>query len=107
MKKFKTDKWSDEENEKFYMAISIYGTDFALVSSLFGPSKTREQIKNKFKKEEKKNKEKIDGALKNPESFKRRNFEEKFGKRVIAKKEFDEEKLREALMENQEIERQE
>jgi transcription factor TFIIIB component B'' len=48
------------------MAIAIYGTDFALASSLFGPSKTREQIKNKFKKEEKKNKEAIDIALKNP-----------------------------------------
>lgn len=63
MKKFKTDKWSEEENNRFFMAIAIYGTDFALVSSLFGPSKTREQIKNKFKKEEKKNKAVIDAAL--------------------------------------------
>jgi len=66
MKKFKTDKWTEEENKKFFMAIAIYGTDFALASSLFGPSKTREQIKNKFKKEEKRNKEAIDIALKNP-----------------------------------------
>lgn len=45
-------------------ALRQYGTDFTIIEKLF-PTRTRRQIKNKFKKEEKDNLAKIDFALKN------------------------------------------
>lgn len=49
---------------KYNRALRQYGTDFTIIEKLF-PNRTRRQIKNKFKKEEKDNLSKIDFALKN------------------------------------------
>jgi hypothetical protein len=57
-----TEKWTKEETDKFYTALCQHGTDFTLIQKHF-PNRTRRQIKNKFKKEERANPQKIDDAL--------------------------------------------
>jgi len=47
-----SEKWTEEETKKFYRAIELFGTDFSLITKLF-PTRNRNQIKNKFLKEEK------------------------------------------------------
>jgi len=54
-----SEKWTEEETKKFYRAIELFGTDFSLITKLF-PNRNRNQIKNKFLKEEKVSKKKID-----------------------------------------------
>jgi len=56
-------KWTPEETRKFYKAIEIFGADFSLIAKLF-PSRNRDQIKNKFNREEKINVKMIDEAFK-------------------------------------------
>lgn len=58
------DKWKDEEISLFYKGLRMFGCDFTMISLLF-PTRTRREIRNKFKREEKENKLKIDHALKN------------------------------------------
>ena len=41
------------------------GTDFSLIAKFF-PKRTRRQIRNKYKKEEKDNEERVEDALRNP-----------------------------------------
>jgi transcription factor TFIIIB component B'' len=61
--KFKpTERWTKEDTEKFYKALQQYGSDFSLIAKLF-PNRTRRQIRNKFKKEEKDNIKRVDWAL--------------------------------------------
>lgn len=57
-----TDPWTTEEMIKFYQALSMWGTDFNLISQLF-PYRTRRQIKAKFVNEEKKHPVMIELAL--------------------------------------------
>lgn len=57
-------KWSDNDNRKFYRALSIVGPDFTLMEKLFfSGSRTRKELHKKFKREEKYNKLKVDLAL--------------------------------------------
>jgi len=49
-----TAKWTEEETRKFYKSIEIFGADFSMIAKLF-PTRNRDQIKNKFHKEEKTN----------------------------------------------------
>jgi hypothetical protein len=42
--------WTDDETEKFYRLLGMFGTDFETISRLF-PSKNRRAIKLKFNKE--------------------------------------------------------
>lgn len=49
--KMKSDPWSDEETDRFYEALRMFGTDFFIISKMF-PPKTRRQIKLKFIREE-------------------------------------------------------
>lgn len=58
-----TAKWTPEETKKFYKAIEIFGADFSLIAKLF-PTRNRDQIKNKFNKEEKVNVAKMNEAFK-------------------------------------------
>lgn len=57
-----TDPWSNDEMVKFYQALSMWGTDFNLISQLF-PYRTRRQVKAKFVNEEKKHPVMIELAL--------------------------------------------
>ena len=48
-KRTSNERWSLEETELFYKALSMCGTDFSMVAHFF-PKKTRAQIKNKYKR---------------------------------------------------------
>lgn len=71
-KRIYTDKWTPDELNDFYRALSMFGTDFSLIAQLF-PHRTRKQIKSKFVLEERKFPEVIELALKRklPVDFKR------------------------------------
>lgn len=58
-----TAKWTEDETRKFYKSLEIFGADFSLIAKLF-PTRNRDQLKNKFNKEEKTNSKKIDDAFK-------------------------------------------
>ncbi|KAI8323799.1 hypothetical protein GQ54DRAFT_257578 [Martensiomyces pterosporus] len=45
-------RWSKEETELFYQALRKYGTDFEMISGAM-PGRSRYDIRNKFKAEEK------------------------------------------------------
>jgi len=60
----KIDRWGAEETEEFYQALRMT-TDFSLIQKLF-PNRTRTQIKNKYKKEERENPRQLDWCFKNP-----------------------------------------
>jgi hypothetical protein len=63
-KRTQTEKWSAEEIDRFYMALRQCGTDFTMIEQFF-PDRDRRQIRNRYKKEEKENPEKIEWAIKN------------------------------------------
>ncbi len=48
-KVFKTEKWNEEDTQKFYMALSIFGTDFSMIERVFNEERNREQIKVSIK----------------------------------------------------------
>ncbi|XP_073440145.1 LOW QUALITY PROTEIN: transcription factor TFIIIB component B'' homolog [Dendrobates tinctorius] len=60
--------WSNQETDLFFLAISMVGTDFTMISQLF-PHRQRIEIKNKFKKEEKMNGWRIDKAFRETKDF--------------------------------------
>lgn len=64
-----SEKWTEDETEKFFRALEIFGTDFSLIAKLF-PNRNRNQIKNKFLKEERVSKEKVDAIFKGSSSKK-------------------------------------
>lgn len=57
-----TRKWTERETTKFYKALSMIGTDFTMIQKLF-PNRSRDEIKRKFKREEKLNQALIDKIL--------------------------------------------
>lgn len=57
-----TKKWTSKETVKFYKALSMIGTDFTMIQRLF-PHRNRDEIKRKFKREEKLNQALIDKIL--------------------------------------------
>ncbi|XP_034235599.1 proteoglycan 4 [Thrips palmi] len=60
--------WSDHETKKFYRALNVVGTDFSLMKPYFR-SRTRRELKLKFKKEERLNPNLINKALSEPLDF--------------------------------------
>jgi transcription factor TFIIIB component B'' len=60
--KMKSDPWSDEETDRFYEALRMFGTDFFIISKMFQP-KTRRQIKLKFIREERLDADRINRVL--------------------------------------------
>ncbi|KAM9307085.1 uncharacterized protein KZ484_000411 [Pholidichthys leucotaenia] len=57
-----TPRWSSEETDMFFLAVSMVGTDFSMICQLF-PHRARSEIKNKFKKEQRENAWRIDKAF--------------------------------------------
>ena len=53
---------SFSDTQKFFKALSAVGTDFGTINAMF-PSRTRAEIKRKFKREERINRKKVDQAL--------------------------------------------
>jgi len=60
----KNEKWNRDDTTKFYKNLSIYGSNFALLAALF-KGRSRKQLKNKYKKEERENPKLIKDALTN------------------------------------------
>lgn len=54
--------WTDQETELFYRGLSMFGTEFQMISHMF-PGKQRRHIKLKFNREERYNPARIDAAL--------------------------------------------
>ncbi|KAK7871488.1 hypothetical protein R5R35_010208 [Gryllus longicercus] len=67
-KKRQRNEWSVKETIRFYKALQTLGTDFSLMQSLF-PSRSRVDLKSKFKKEERINGHLIEKALRFPSLF--------------------------------------
>lgn len=63
-KKEPSKQWTKDETLKFYKCLMNLGTDFSMIQQYF-PGRTRAQIKRKYKTEEKKNPQLINGALTN------------------------------------------
>lgn len=61
-KRAKSKEWNKWETMKFYKALNTYGTDFLLMQSVF-PKRTRQELKLKYKKEEKLNSNLVEKAL--------------------------------------------
>ncbi|XP_035734598.1 transcription factor TFIIIB component B'' homolog [Vespa mandarinia] len=61
-------EWPKWETLKFYKALNIVGTDFLLMQTLF-PNRTRQEIKLKYKKEERMNRRLIEKALEFHQEF--------------------------------------
>lgn len=57
-----SNRWSIKETDLFYEALSMCGTDFSMIATLF-PHRNRNQIKGKFKIEEKNSPHRISTAL--------------------------------------------
>lgn len=57
-----TKKWTERETAKFYKALSMVGTDFTMIQKFFS-YRNRDEIKRKFKREEKINQALIDKIL--------------------------------------------
>lgn len=62
MNRLPNERWSAEDTELFYRALSQFGTDFTLITNLF-PGRERRHIKNKYTRENKLNPERVDAAL--------------------------------------------
>ncbi|EPY51158.1 transcription factor TFIIIB complex subunit bdp1 [Schizosaccharomyces cryophilus OY26] len=75
----KSEKWKADETEKFYKALSQWGTDFALISNMF-PIRNRRQIKLKFKQEEKRNPARINEALRTKKPVDMEEYSKESGK---------------------------
>lgn len=56
-------KWSAKETNEFYDALSVHGLDFYGMTSLF-PNRSHKQLKKKYQREDKVNRDKVDEALK-------------------------------------------
>lgn len=70
--------WPKWETLKFYRVLNVVGTDFLLMQTLF-PNRTRQEIKQKYKKEERINRDLIEKALKYHQEFDTEMLEEQLG----------------------------
>eukprot|EP00096_Caligus_rogercresseyi_P014256 TRINITY_DN6756_c0_g1_i1.p1 TRINITY_DN6756_c0_g1~~TRINITY_DN6756_c0_g1_i1.p1 ORF type:complete len:556 (+),score=199.69 TRINITY_DN6756_c0_g1_i1:147-1814(+) len=61
-------EWSKKETLRFYKALSIFGTDFSMMASIF-KKRDRHDLKMKFKKEERINRTLVDRCLGQNEQF--------------------------------------
>src|SRR5271154_3545623 len=89
-----TIRWLPADNEHFYNALQMFGTDFAMVADYLGGGKTRRHVKNKFDREEKKDPDKLTWALKNRVEPDIAGLEEMRGRRI---RRMDDVELKETL----------
>ncbi|EEC09462.1 conserved hypothetical protein, partial [Ixodes scapularis] len=54
--------WTEKQTARFYRALSVCGTDFTLMATFF-PERTRQDLKNKFKREERMHRDLVDKAI--------------------------------------------
>ncbi|XP_002934881.3 transcription factor TFIIIB component B'' homolog isoform X1 [Xenopus tropicalis] len=74
--------WSEKETDMFFLAISMVGTDFSMITHLF-PHRQRIEIKNKFKREERLNGWRIDKAFREKKAFDQQLFAELLERALI------------------------
>lgn len=91
----KGDKWTDEDISMFYRGLRQFGSDFTMISRLF-PKRSRREIRNRFKKEERENRDRIEWALTNRlpidfEEFKRLSDEKDRLEGTVEKDDSDDE----------------
>ena len=67
-KKRRHNDWTPKETVKFYKALAIVGSDFSLMENIF-KKRTRNELKLKFKKEERINNEMVEKCLKEPGKY--------------------------------------
>ncbi|KAF9225414.1 hypothetical protein BS17DRAFT_700127 [Gyrodon lividus] len=67
-KRFRGSRWSAEETELFYDALSQFGENYELISYVL-PGRDRKACKNKFKAEDKKNPSRINFCLDNSRPY--------------------------------------
>jgi hypothetical protein len=77
-------RWSIRETDLFFEALAMCGTDFSMVATLF-PHRNRNQIKGKFKIEERSNPHKISAALANKKTLDVHEFKAKLD-RILGNK---------------------
>uniref|UniRef100_A0A9J7YUG2 Myb-like domain-containing protein n=1 Tax=Cyprinus carpio carpio TaxID=630221 RepID=A0A9J7YUG2_CYPCA len=82
-KKCHVKNWSIRETDMFYLAISMVGTDFSMIAQLL-THRSRAEIKNKFRKEEKTNSWRVDKAFRNKQPYDSELFSFLL-KRILAK----------------------
>lgn len=63
-----SNRWSPTDITLFYEALSMCGTDFEIISTLF-PGRTRQQIKGRYRIEERRDPAAVSRALSNPKPF--------------------------------------
>lgn len=73
-KKLKAVRWNEKKTEMFYEALNMVGTDFTLISEIFGVD--RKQIRNKYIKESKVNNEKINKVLSDKREYNKEKWAE-------------------------------
>lgn len=67
---YKAARWKKDESSLFFKALGQVGTDFTMMTLIL-PSRSRKELKNKFKREEKNNPHLVTQALKNQLSLHR------------------------------------
>ncbi|KAF2072315.1 hypothetical protein CYY_006370 [Polysphondylium violaceum] len=102
-------KWSEPDTKKFYIALRKYGTDFSIIESIF-PDRTRSQLKQKYKREERENPSILEDILRGKINFDLEEFKQVSEKAKQAKRDKDEEekkKLEDISKTAEELEQQE
>eukprot|EP00898_Chlorokybus_atmophyticus_P000547 jgi/Chlat1/1493/Chrsp12S02027 len=69
------ERWSAEDTEIFYQAMTHFGTDFTLIQRML-PGRTRRQCKAKYKAEELRNPKRVEAALTHTDPLDTAQYEE-------------------------------
>ncbi|KAL1416947.1 hypothetical protein MTO96_027341 [Rhipicephalus appendiculatus] len=69
--------WTADETARFYRALKVFGTDFDLMTTAF-PNRTHKSLKNKFKREERDNRQLVQKIINDPTKFNLEGFEDEF-----------------------------
>ncbi|XP_063239389.1 uncharacterized protein LOC134540498 isoform X3 [Bacillus rossius redtenbacheri] len=96
--------WRTEETLRFYRALNAVGTDFMMMESLF-LDRTRRELKKKFMREDKINRELIDRTLLNPGVVSTTDLERELGEERLKKMREEEQMLEKARLKKERKER--
>lgn len=83
-----SERWDHAETERFYSALSQWGSDFSMLAQLF-PGRSRRDLRNKFKLEERKNRVKLDLAMERRLPVSVDEYSNISGTQIVSKKEVD------------------
>ncbi|KAH8305413.1 hypothetical protein KR018_002811 [Drosophila ironensis] len=84
----RTPFWTSDETVRFYRSLQIIGTDFSLMCQMF-PSRSRRDLKLKYKKEERINGQLINKALLYPKAFNIQELKDQLAKEDREREETD------------------